>query len=73
MSTLISTDPETDFPGLADLQSALLNESSNEDALFIACESLLSVALHDPGVLVRFCFLNMDLSQCLLTKSGSQE
>ena len=46
------TDPETDFPCLADLQSALLNESGSDDALITACESLLTAALQDPGVVV---------------------
>lgn len=46
------SDPETDFPGLADLQAALLNESSNDDALVSASEALLSAALQDPGASV---------------------
>ena len=51
------TDPETDFPGLSDLQAALLNESSNDDALVSASEALLSAALQDPGASVILNFL----------------
>ena len=52
MYSFFFLDPETDFPSLADLQSALLNESTNDDALVSACEALLTAALQDPGVSV---------------------
>lgn len=50
---VLDIDPETDFPSLADLQSALLNESTHDDALVSACESLLTAALQDPGVAIK--------------------
>ncbi|XP_065053159.1 bromodomain adjacent to zinc finger domain protein 2B-like isoform X2 [Rhopilema esculentum] len=50
---VLDIDPETDFPCLADLQSALLNESGSDDALITACESLLTAALQDPGVVAK--------------------
>lgn len=47
---VIDINVEEDFPSLADLQVSLLCESSNEDALFNACQQLLFYALYDPGI-----------------------
>eukprot|EP00794_Sanderia_malayensis_P003185 gene3185-3656_t len=69
---VLDIDPESDFPKMSDLQAALLSESSNDDALFTACESLLSVALHDPGVSAKtklgVSLQNLELSEANISE-----